>query len=393
MIKKTMSIILAMLVILSAASLTMFTASAEEATEVVATADEATTDEAKIVISDEPKVPAYSVDGMVIGYIGDVNDDDKINVKDATAIQKCTARIITFSLKSQMLADVDNNGKVNVRDATTLQKYLASFEVESLIWHLVYETGTHVHDYMELVVEAKCETEGYTYFSCICGDERKENIVEAKGHDYDVKQVKATCVDDGYTLYDCKNCYHSYKDNVVKATGKHDFKKDGVCKVCKERYLEYPISRLGDYIKKNGEYVKEMDSYCLDVDTGYESDGYGVFYNEKEKSIILTYAVAFEDGVDVISIGFSAEEEDFSFYMSSQGYFEAIGTCNRESYSLELDSISDIEYYYYIDEIPEDECLEYTLIFIDAALAIYEEQGTAFPVTIRDLGFDNFVIE
>ncbi len=393
MIKKTISVILAMLVIFSAASLTLFTASAEEVTEVVATADEATKDEAKIVITDEPNVPTYSVNGTAIGYIGDANVDDKINIKDATAIQKCTARIITFSLKSQNLADADNNGKINVRDATTIQKYLAGFEVESLIWHLMYETGTHVHDYMELVVEAKCETEGYTYFSCICGDERKENVVEAKGHDYEVKRVDATCVDAGYTLFDCKNCYYSYKNNVTDATGEHDFKKDGVCKVCKDRFLEYPIGRLGDFIKKNGEYIKDMDCYCLYIDTGYESDAYGVFYNEKEKSIIISYAVAFEDGVDVITIGFSPEEEDFTFYMISQGYFEAVGTCDRESYTLEVDSISNIEYYYYGDEIPEDECLEYTLIFIDAALAIYEEQGTAFPATIRDLGFDSFVIK
>ncbi len=57
--------------------------------------------------------------------IGDVNMDGKINIKDATAIQKYVAKIIDFDDVQLILADYDGNGKANVRDTTAIQKFLA----------------------------------------------------------------------------------------------------------------------------------------------------------------------------------------------------------------------------------------------------------------------------
>ncbi len=66
---------------------------------------------------------------------GDVNMDGGINVKDATLIQKATAKILTLSDKQAKLADTDFNGAVNIKDATLIQKYSAklidSFEKNS----------------------------------------------------------------------------------------------------------------------------------------------------------------------------------------------------------------------------------------------------------------------
>ena len=83
MFKKTLSLILAVITLLSVMSITAFTASAEESKAMSATADEASvdeasTDEAKLVVSDEPKMDPANISGLVIGYIGDVNKDDKI---------------------------------------------------------------------------------------------------------------------------------------------------------------------------------------------------------------------------------------------------------------------------------------------------------------------------
>ena len=61
-----------------------------------------------------------------VGYrVGDANLDGKINIKDATAIQKHLAGIIKFHEISLLLADVDENSDVNIKDATAIQKYLA----------------------------------------------------------------------------------------------------------------------------------------------------------------------------------------------------------------------------------------------------------------------------
>lgn len=56
---------------------------------------------------------------------GDVNTDGKLNIRDATAIQKHLAKIATLSDETLELADYNEDGKVNVRDATTIQKKIA----------------------------------------------------------------------------------------------------------------------------------------------------------------------------------------------------------------------------------------------------------------------------
>ncbi len=57
--------------------------------------------------------------------MGDADGNGKVNVKDATTLQKHIASIVTLTEKALSLADVNGDGKVNVRDATTIQKYVA----------------------------------------------------------------------------------------------------------------------------------------------------------------------------------------------------------------------------------------------------------------------------
>lgn len=55
--------------------------------------------------------------------IGDVNKDDKINVKDVAHIQRKIVNNENFSAEELTLADVNKDGKVTVADATMIQKY------------------------------------------------------------------------------------------------------------------------------------------------------------------------------------------------------------------------------------------------------------------------------
>ena len=57
--------------------------------------------------------------------LGDVNRDGKINIKDATAIQKYVAKLVEFDEEQLALADFNGDTKVNVKDATTIQKKIA----------------------------------------------------------------------------------------------------------------------------------------------------------------------------------------------------------------------------------------------------------------------------
>lgn len=63
--------------------------------------------------------------GVNIIKAGDANYDNKLNIRDATAIQKHTAGVITLSFTEAVRADANFDGKINVRDATYIQKILA----------------------------------------------------------------------------------------------------------------------------------------------------------------------------------------------------------------------------------------------------------------------------
>lgn len=76
----------------------------------------------------------------VYGYMGDADSNGKINIRDATLIQKSIANITTLSTEDEILADVDFSGVVNVRDATAIQKWLAGIEVMAPVYHALYAT-------------------------------------------------------------------------------------------------------------------------------------------------------------------------------------------------------------------------------------------------------------
>lgn len=94
-----------------------------------ATFDEATFDEV-IVTEPEESTPATfdeieTLPSFGEAYKGDVNGDGKINVKDATLIQKHLAKIEVITDDYIEFADLNNDGRITVVDATIIQKKLA----------------------------------------------------------------------------------------------------------------------------------------------------------------------------------------------------------------------------------------------------------------------------
>ena len=72
-------------------------------------------------------VPASVADSDK-GILGDVNNDGEVNIKDATMIQKSSAKIITLADDEILRANVNGDAKVNVKDATAIQKYVAKIK-------------------------------------------------------------------------------------------------------------------------------------------------------------------------------------------------------------------------------------------------------------------------
>lgn len=62
--------------------------------------------------------------GDVVPVYGDVNGDGRINIIDATEIQKAGIHLVQLDETATKLADVNQDGVINVIDATYVQKYI-----------------------------------------------------------------------------------------------------------------------------------------------------------------------------------------------------------------------------------------------------------------------------
>lgn len=77
-------------------------------------------------------ISLISISSMTVELLlGDVNLDGTVNVRDATAIQKSIAGIVTLSKTGA--SDVNGDGVLNVKDATMIQKYIA--DMAGLSWN------------------------------------------------------------------------------------------------------------------------------------------------------------------------------------------------------------------------------------------------------------------
>ncbi len=78
-----------------------------------------------------PTEPENGLEGALPEYeIGDVNRDGKINVFDATAVQRNSAYYIELTDAQDELADANYDGSVNIFDATEIQRYIAGYITE-----------------------------------------------------------------------------------------------------------------------------------------------------------------------------------------------------------------------------------------------------------------------
>lgn len=84
---------------------------------------------------------AYAENNATSLLLGDANLDFKVNVKDATSIQKTAAKFITLGEIASSTADIDENKIINVKDATNIQKWVANMEVPYLIGQLFEYIG------------------------------------------------------------------------------------------------------------------------------------------------------------------------------------------------------------------------------------------------------------
>ena len=122
MSRRFLSIVLAVLMVMSLATVAVSAYTVPEGFDVAV----------------EPGNDETNINGEVYGLLGDADVNDKVNVKDATAIQKFAASLIEFDEIQKVVSDANFDGNTNVKDATAIQKWVAGMEVDFPINHLIY---------------------------------------------------------------------------------------------------------------------------------------------------------------------------------------------------------------------------------------------------------------
>ena len=90
-------------------------------------------------IAETSDIKPEELPGTVVGILGDSDRDGKVNVKDATAIQKHLADIATFDEADLIFSDADMSGDINIKDATAIQKFVASIDIDLFVGHALYK--------------------------------------------------------------------------------------------------------------------------------------------------------------------------------------------------------------------------------------------------------------
>ena len=131
------------------------------------------------------------------------------------------------------------------------------------------------HSYSKKVTAPTCTEQGFTTYTCHCGDNYTGNYVASLGHDmgnwYTTKEV--TCTSDGAQRRDCSRCDH-YETQVIASNG-HSYSQKVTAPTCTEQgYTTYTChcgdNYTGDYV---GSLGHDMDKWYTTKEATCTSDG------------------------------------------------------------------------------------------------------------------------
>ncbi len=101
------------------------------------------------------------------------------------------------------------------------------------------------HSYEGAVTAPTCTEQGYTTYTCHCGDSYVADYVEAAGHSHQAAVTAPTCTEQGYTTHTC-HCGDSYTDDYREPLG-HKYRSKLTSPTCTQQgYTTYTCSQCGD---------------------------------------------------------------------------------------------------------------------------------------------------
>lgn len=103
------------------------------------------------------------------------------------------------------------------------------------------------HAYSSIMTNPTCTDQGYTTYTCVCGDKYVDNYVDALGHNYDdwYEVTTPACTVDGLERHDCSRCDH-YETNILNSLG-HSYNSVVTAPTCTEKGYTTHTCHCGDY--------------------------------------------------------------------------------------------------------------------------------------------------
>lgn len=224
---------------------------------------------------------------------GDVNGDGNINAKDATLILRYSVGKLTEDQKfDEVAANVNADDRVNAKDATLILRYSVN-KLDK------FPADTHEHSYEAVVTDPTCTEDGYTTYTCSCGDSYMGDEIDALGHDWgswykiiyedkcEFYEARACQRDNcnGYERLETKPCEH--KEWIEREDGRYQ------CTLCRTIIEELPEGvHTRDNYKNNFDWVCgnfENVGTCRDCGYVLTLTGSGASVSEEALNIINEY--------------------------------------------------------------------------------------------------------
>lgn len=133
--------------------------------------------------------------------------------------------------------EIHHDGKAATCTEKGWKAYVTCSRCDYSTYKEIPATG---HSYTATVTAPTCMEQGYTTYTCKCGDTYVDNYVNALGHDIVTDAaVPATCTETGLTEGShCSRCDYEIAQNTVAALGHDEIHHDGKAATCTEKGWE-----------------------------------------------------------------------------------------------------------------------------------------------------------
>ena len=179
--------------------------------------------------------------------------------------------------------------------------------------------AVHTHAYSSVVIQPTCTQQGYTSYSCACGDSYNDNYVTELGHSYTTTVTKPTFTSEGYTDYYCTRCGYAYRGDYkapLELSAPEVTVKNGA--LVFGDYMEGYYYAIYRATKKTGSYklVDEVTAEACRWEDSSGSVGKTYYYKAKAVSNNGAYASVYSK---VISMPICCDEPELTVNAGSAG--------------------------------------------------------------------------